>query len=75
MKLVSFLVGDEVRAGLVSGDRVIDLHKASGGRLPKEMKRLIELGDEGISLMRELSSLTGEYALVDLPSWPPCLIQ
>ncbi|MFW0781897.1 fumarylacetoacetate hydrolase family protein [Rossellomorea marisflavi] len=66
MKLVSFIEGDDVRAGLVSGDRVIDLHQASCGRLPKEMRRLIELGDEGIALMRELSALTGEYALSEL---------
>ncbi len=72
MRLVSFLVGDEIRAGLVNGDWVIDLHQASGGRLPKVMRRLIELGDEGIALMRELSALyRGICSLGAIPRGSP----
>ncbi|WP_034761028.1 fumarylacetoacetate hydrolase family protein [Rossellomorea vietnamensis] len=56
MKLVSFLIDGEVKAGMVQDELVVDIHAVSGGSLPKDMISIINLGDEGIKRMNELGS-------------------
>ncbi|BCB02329.1 fumarylacetoacetate hydrolase family protein [Bacillus sp. KH172YL63] len=70
MKLVSFLTDGSVRAGMLQGNLVADIHAVSGGSLPKEMAAVIELGDEGLSEMRGLGPFskgeTGVHELKDV---------
>jgi len=45
MKLVTYTTGTAPCLGILSGDQVIDLHKASGGQLPADMLTLLQGGD------------------------------
>ncbi len=75
MKLVSFLTENEARTGLLIQDKVIDIHRASNGALPKNILSLIELGDEGVKKIEELESISqgdeGVYLLEDLTLLSP----
>jgi 2-keto-4-pentenoate hydratase/2-oxohepta-3-ene-1,7-dioic acid hydratase in catechol pathway len=70
VKLVSFLKEGEVRAGIVQGELVVDIHAVSGGLLPKDMLSIIDLGDEGLKRMKELGTIsekdTGVHSLGDV---------
>lgn len=55
MKLVSFEMRSGLRSvGVVSGDRILDLAAASGGKLPAEMLSLLNLGEGGLTEARSL---------------------
>ncbi|MFC2076760.1 fumarylacetoacetate hydrolase family protein [candidate division KSB1 bacterium] len=66
MKLITFHKDGEVRLGLVAGDRVVDLHRASrdapgapGEKLPADMVSFLKLGPEGMERARQLGKLAG----------------
>jgi 2-keto-4-pentenoate hydratase/2-oxohepta-3-ene-1,7-dioic acid hydratase in catechol pathway len=59
MKLVSFLKGKEVRAGIVQDEFVIDLHEATDGGLPNDILSLIERGEEALEKMDGLGIFSG----------------
>jgi 2-keto-4-pentenoate hydratase/2-oxohepta-3-ene-1,7-dioic acid hydratase in catechol pathway len=49
MKLVTYQpAGATPQLGVVAGDSVINLHLASGGRLPNDMRSFLELGDAAL---------------------------
>jgi 2-keto-4-pentenoate hydratase/2-oxohepta-3-ene-1,7-dioic acid hydratase in catechol pathway len=48
MKLVTFNAGKEPRLGAIVEDQVVDLAKASAGRLPVEMLSFLALGEAGL---------------------------
>ncbi|MFI8684303.1 fumarylacetoacetate hydrolase family protein [Rossellomorea sp. NPDC077527] len=58
MKLVSFLIEREVRAGILQDDLVVDIHAVSDGSLPKDMISIIELGNEGLKRLKELGTFS-----------------
>jgi 2-keto-4-pentenoate hydratase/2-oxohepta-3-ene-1,7-dioic acid hydratase in catechol pathway len=60
MKLVSFLNGKEVRAGIVQDEFVIDLHESTDGDLPNDILSLIERGEEALEKMEALGIVSGE---------------
>ena len=54
MRLVTFHTDGAPRLGAVVDDRVVDLARASAGRLPDSMLAFIEAGDSALSTAREL---------------------
>ena len=53
MKLVTFKpAGAGPQVGVLVGEHIVHLSEASGGKLPNDMRALLELGDEGIELAR-----------------------
>ncbi|MCJ7736245.1 MAG: fumarylacetoacetate hydrolase family protein [Anaerolineae bacterium] len=57
MKLVTYMTAEgNVSVGSVHNDRVIDLVEASSGRLPADMRTLLELGSPALELAREIST-------------------
>ena len=54
MKLVTFDAGQGPRLGAIKNEQVVDLAAAAQGQLPGDMRRLLELGEEGLSRARTL---------------------
>jgi 2-keto-4-pentenoate hydratase/2-oxohepta-3-ene-1,7-dioic acid hydratase in catechol pathway len=72
MKLITFSTGDGPRLGIVSGEQVIDLKKASAGKLPADMIAFLEQGDEAMALARKLvQKAEGSLALSDVTLLAP----
>lgn len=72
MKLVTFTTKDGPRLGVVRGEKVIDLAKASGGKLPADMIALLEAGDEAMELARKLAQdADADATLSDVALLPP----
>jgi hypothetical protein len=65
MKLVSYQQSDNpVHLGAVKGDQVINLNSASGGTLPDDMLRFLQLGNAAMQTAREaLEDAIGELPL------------
>jgi 2-keto-4-pentenoate hydratase/2-oxohepta-3-ene-1,7-dioic acid hydratase in catechol pathway len=55
LKLITFATKDGPRLGVVRGDNVIDLARASGGKLPADMLTFLESGDKAMDLARKLA--------------------
>jgi len=60
MRLVTFQADGAPRLGAVVDDRVVDLARASGGRLPDSMLAFIEAGDSALSAALEAVARNGE---------------
>lgn len=60
MRLVTFQVDGAPRLGAVVDDRVLDLARASDGRLPDNMLAFIGAGSSALSAARELLARGGE---------------
>jgi len=60
MRLVTFQADGAPRLGAVVDERVIDLARASDGRLPDSMLAFIEAGDSALSEARELVARGGD---------------
>jgi 2-keto-4-pentenoate hydratase/2-oxohepta-3-ene-1,7-dioic acid hydratase in catechol pathway len=63
MRLVTYRQGGTSRAGVVSGDRVIDLAQAGaalGLELPTDIVGLLELGAEGLARVGQLLAHSGD---------------
>ncbi|PFA68366.1 fumarylacetoacetase [Bacillus sp. AFS015802] len=75
MKLVSFIKEGEVRAGIVQGDLVADIHAVSGGSLPKDILSIIDLGEEGMKRMKGFGTFSekdkGVHSLRDVTLQSP----
>lgn len=75
MKLVSFLIKGEARAGIVQDELVVDIHAVSNGSLPGDMLSIIELGEEGLKRMKELGTFSkrdrGVHPLQDVTLTAP----
>lgn len=54
MKLVTFISEADTRLGVVREGQVIDLHRASGGRLPVDMLTFLQQGEPAMQLAREI---------------------
>ena len=55
MKLVSYQVSDnQVHLGAVRGDHIINLNQASGGTLPDDMLRFLQLGNAAMQTAQEV---------------------
>jgi 2-keto-4-pentenoate hydratase/2-oxohepta-3-ene-1,7-dioic acid hydratase in catechol pathway len=55
MKLVSYQVSDnQVHLGAIRGDHIINLNQASGGTLPDDMLRFLQLGNAAMQTAREV---------------------
>ena len=65
MKLVSYQQSDnQVHLGAIRGDRVVNLNSASGGTLPDDMLRFLQLGNAAMQTAREaLDDAIGELPL------------
>ncbi len=65
MKFVTFrLPSQEMRAGWLEGDQVIDMNIASGGVLPSTMLAFLEKADEHLEIVRRIQKPTsGIYPL------------
>ena len=70
MKLVSFLQGDQPQIGLVRGDQVVDLSKADPS-LPRCMKALLELGQQGLERVRACADSPMTQDLANVKLLPP----
>jgi len=71
MRLASFKIkggGEkEIRLGAVLGDQILDLNKASGGRLPSQMLAFIEGGEKFLDLAQKvIKNQNGKEAFVPL---------
>jgi 2-keto-4-pentenoate hydratase/2-oxohepta-3-ene-1,7-dioic acid hydratase in catechol pathway len=56
MKLVTYQAnGSDARLGVVVDGKVVDLAEASGGRLPTDMRSLIEQGEGALQTAREIA--------------------
>ncbi|MCA1064222.1 fumarylacetoacetate hydrolase family protein [Rossellomorea sp. AcN35-11] len=70
MKLVSFENKGEVRAGIVHGELVADIHAVSNGLLPKDMLAIIDLGEDGHKRIKGLGPFSegeeGVHSLRDV---------
>ena len=54
MKLVSYQVSDnQVHLGALDGDRIVNLKQASGGALPDDMLRFLQLGNGAMQTARD----------------------
>jgi 2-keto-4-pentenoate hydratase/2-oxohepta-3-ene-1,7-dioic acid hydratase in catechol pathway len=58
MKLVTFSLGDYTGLGAVRANGLIDLAKASAGRLPADMLTFLQQGDAAMALAREVAQNT-----------------
>lgn len=57
MRLVTYKpAGAGPQLGVLTGDQIVHLGEASGGRLPNDMRAFLELGDEGIEFARSLAT-------------------
>ena len=58
MKLASFIIKDGNRKtiGVLVGEKLLDLHAASGGALPPRMIDFLEMGDAGMDQARDLEA-------------------
>jgi 2-keto-4-pentenoate hydratase/2-oxohepta-3-ene-1,7-dioic acid hydratase in catechol pathway len=57
MKLVTFKAQDgAAQLGAVVGERVVNLATASGGKLPGDMRSFLEMGDDALSLARQVAT-------------------
>ena len=60
MKLVSYQSGGNgVHLGALQGDQIVNLHKASGGKLPDDMLEFLESGD--IAMQAAIELLTEKH--------------
>jgi 2-keto-4-pentenoate hydratase/2-oxohepta-3-ene-1,7-dioic acid hydratase in catechol pathway len=72
VRLVTFAVGNEPRLGAVRKKEVVDLQKASGGKLPADMIAFLKQGDEAMTLARMLAQdAEADYALSDVTLLAP----
>ena len=73
MRLVSYQYSDnQVHLGAVSDDRVINLNQASGGALPDDMLRFLQLGNGAMQTARDaLAQADGELRLDDVKLLSP----
>ena len=73
MKLVSYQYSDnQVHLGAVSDDRVINLNQASGGALPDDMLRFLQLGSGAMQTARDaVKEANGELRLDDVKLLSP----
>jgi 2-keto-4-pentenoate hydratase/2-oxohepta-3-ene-1,7-dioic acid hydratase in catechol pathway len=62
MKFVNFSHGEGSRLGLVKGDQVIDLTRASEGRLPADMLTFLQQGQTALELAGRLERSAGADA-------------
>ncbi len=65
MKLISYQVSDnQIHLGAIKGDQIINLNSASGGTLPDDMLRFLQLGNAAMQTAREaLDEAIGELSL------------
>jgi 2-keto-4-pentenoate hydratase/2-oxohepta-3-ene-1,7-dioic acid hydratase in catechol pathway len=69
MKLITFAKTDgEPRLGALDGNRIIDLAAASQGRLPADMRNLLEMGDAGLEMARSAVQSPPADAIQDADS-------
>jgi 2-keto-4-pentenoate hydratase/2-oxohepta-3-ene-1,7-dioic acid hydratase in catechol pathway len=67
MKLVTYKPrGASAQLGAVIADRVVNLHEASGGKLPNDMRSFLELGEAGLALARQTLDQPGSESSVPL---------
>ncbi|MBY0596419.1 fumarylacetoacetate hydrolase family protein [Bacillus bingmayongensis] len=68
MKFITFrLPSEEMRAGWLEGDKVIDMNIASNGTLPSSMLAFLEKADEYVEIARGIRKPTsGVYTLEDV---------
>ena len=73
MKLVSYQYSDnQLHLGAVSDDRVINLNQASGGALPDDMLRFLQLGSGAMQTARDaVAQADGEMRLDDVKLLSP----
>ncbi len=64
MRLISYRDSEATRLGAIDGERVINLHRASGGALPDSMLEFLRLGEAGMQQARGL--ITDEVEAVEL---------
>ncbi len=64
MRLISYRDSEATRLGAIDGERVINLHRASGGALPDSMLEFLRLGEAGMQQARGL--ITDEIEAVEL---------
>ncbi len=62
MRLIRFTEDHRTRIGLLKGDGVIDLGRASPG-LPEDMLTFLEGGDEMMALAQKVSDVGVDYSL------------
>lgn len=56
MKLVTYCIGNtSPQLGVLSGDSVLNLHTASKGALPNDMRSLLEFGAAGLAAARSIA--------------------
>jgi len=61
MKLVTYMTSEsKISVGSVCDDRVVDLVRASSGRLPADMRAILEQGTPALDLAREISAAAVE---------------
>jgi len=68
MRLVTYLENELPKLGAVNDDRVVDLARASSGRLPSTMIEFIEMGAQALDFARELVYGSDNPASVPLES-------
>jgi 2-keto-4-pentenoate hydratase/2-oxohepta-3-ene-1,7-dioic acid hydratase in catechol pathway len=73
MKLVSYQYSDnQAHLGAISDDRVINLNQASGGALPDDMLRFLQLGSGAMQTARDaVAQADGELRLDDVKLLSP----
>ena len=73
MKLVSYQYSDnQAHLGAISDDRVINLNQASGGALPDDMLRFLQLGSGAMQTARDaVAQADGEMRLDDVKLLSP----
>ena len=74
MKLVTFGTGNRTRLGVLRDDRVIDLARASDGRLPSDMGTFLQQGEPAMQLAREIEqNATAGLPLAEVTLLAPVL--
>lgn len=74
MKLVTYTAGTDARLGIVREGEVIDLEKASAGRLPTDMLTFLRQGKPALDLAREIvASATSTLPLSQIRLLAPVL--
>jgi 2-keto-4-pentenoate hydratase/2-oxohepta-3-ene-1,7-dioic acid hydratase in catechol pathway len=65
MKLITYSSkGNTPQIGAILDNRIINLHLASGGKLPGDMREFLELGDSGMAAAQDvIASATGGESL------------
>ena len=60
MKLVTYIIDSQPRAGILHGNQIVDIERASAGKLPSDLKLLLEGGEPSLQVLKSIEAANHE---------------